>query len=343
MPDETRPQNPTTTSSTTPQNPIGDLPREGGVVGPSRGGIAVPQSAAPSGGTILGTGEDVAAKMKAGAPVFGDVLKAIGFSVAESQKALDDGVITGIEKLNKTKIKVVRQVVQELDSDGLPSAANTKLVTQEMSVLNFFTPTFHEWKNVELAMDLTVGEFHAEQGVQFKAQQHSTSIGAGAQRSFWGFGGWFGVSHSSAFQSVETENKQDVAWSSGQVRISALLGPRRTGKFPTPATAEIGPQIYVTQGAVTEVKNDDDQVTSRAVDVMIEVRTRSGAPMAAGKNIVLESGGLLPNFGSQGSVTDANGRVKVNLRRNVGGAPGFVKFPLSVSFGKKRQAFTVML
>ncbi len=341
MPDETKPQNPTTTtSSTTPTNPIDELPREGGVVSRTSGGIAAPRTSGTSGGVILGTGEDVAGKMNKGAPIFGDVLRSIGFAVAESQKALDDGVITGVEKLNDTKIEVVTQVIQELDEDGQIDAEKSHLVTQELSVLNFFTPTFHEWKSVELCMDLTVGEFHAEQGVQFNAKQQSTSVGGGGS---WGFGGWFNMSHQRSSDSVDIDNKQDVAWSSGQVRVTALLGPRRTGKFPTPATAEKGPQIYVTQGALAEQKNDDDEVTSRSVDVLIEVRTTAGGPMAEGKNIVLESGGLLPDFGTQGSVTDAKGRVKVNLKRNVGGAPGFAKFPLSVSFGKKRQAFTVML
>ena len=349
MADETKPT--TTTSSTTPQNPLTELPREGGIVGATTGGDvaadAVGSNAAappvPSGGIILGAGEDAAKRLGEGAPVFGQVLKNIGLAVAESQKALDEGVITGIKKLNDTKIKVVTQVVQELNDDGLPDASKTQLVTNELSVLNFFVPTFHEWKNVELSMDLSVGEFDATQGVKFHAEQESTSVGAGGSKSAWGFSGWFSASHSQSEQTVNVESSQDVSWSSGQVRVSALLGPRRTGKFPTPATVEIAPQIYVTQGAISEQKTDE-VVTSRAVDVMIEIRKRDGSKMQEGVPIVVESGGLLPDFGATGSSTDAKGRVKVKLTRSLaGGAKGFQKFPISVALKAKRQAFTVTL
>lgn len=353
MADETKPTT-TTTSSTTAQNPLTELPREGGIVGApggavaaSGGAVAAPATAAslpPSGGIILGAGEDAARRLGEGAPVFGQVLESVGLAIAESQKALDEGVITGIKKLNDTKIKVVTQVVQELTEDGLPDASKTQLVTNELSVLNFFVPTFHEWKNVELAMDLTIGEFDAEQGVKFHAQQESTSVGGGFSKS-WGFGGagWFGVSRAETEQTVNVDNLQDVSWSSGQVRVSALLGPRRTGKFPTPANVEIAPQIYVTQGGISEQKTDD-VVTSRAVDLMIEIRKRDGSTMQQGVPIVVESGGLLPDFGNTGSVTDAKGRVKVKLTRSLAGAPkGFQKFPISVALKAKRQPFTVTL
>jgi hypothetical protein len=346
MADETKPTD-TTTSSTTPQNSVTELPREGGIVGATGGAVAAPQTAAspaPSGGIILGAGEDAANRLIEGAPVFGKVLELVGFAVAQSQQSLDEGVITGVKKLNDTKIKVVTQVVQELNEDGLPDASKTQLVTNELSVLNFFVPTFHEWKNVELAMDLTVGEFDAEQGVKFHAEQESTSVGGGFSKS-WYFGGagWFGMSHSESEQTTNVETSQDMTWSSGQVRVSALLGPRRTGKFPTPATVEIAPQIYVTQGAISEQKTDE-VVTSRAVDVMIEVRKRDGSTMQQGVPIVVESGGLLPDFGGTGSVTDAKGRVKVKLTRSLaGGAKGFQKFPISVALKAKRQPFTVTL
>jgi hypothetical protein len=346
MADETKPMDPTTTTSSTDvQNPITELPREGGIVGAAAGGALTALDAGalggPSGGIVLDAAGDTAKRLGDDALAFGQVLKSIGFAVAESQKALDDGVITGIKKLNDTKIKVVTQVVQELNEDGVPDPAKTKLVTNELSVLNFFTPTFHEWKNVELCMDLTVGDFHKDQGVQFQAKQESTSVGGGGS---WGFGGWFNFSHASAQQAVDVSTTQDVSWSSGQVRVSALLGPRRTGKFPTPATMEIGPQIYVTQGAVSEQKTND-VVTSRSVDVLIQLRKRDGSAMQKDVNVAFDSGGLLPSFiNPNGSATDNDGRIKVKLTRSLSiGTAGFAKFPLSAALGAKRQTFTVTL
>ncbi|MES1243869.1 MAG: hypothetical protein ABUT39_19850 [Acidobacteriota bacterium] len=327
-------------------SPVTELPREGGVVGASPGGTLTTSDASelttPTGGILLATddpGKKITGELGAGAPAFGSVLSSIGTAVATSQKALDKGVVDAVKKLSEKKIKVVTQVVQELNDDGIPDTAKTKLITNEVSVLNYFTPTFHEWKTVELSMDLTVGAFHAEQGVQFNAHQESSSIGGGGA---WGFGGWFDFSHASSDQSVKIKNQQDVAWSSGQVQLVAQLGPRNTGKFPVPASVEIGPQIYVTQGAVTEQKTAD-VVTSRSVDVLIELRKRSGEPMQQGVNIVLESGTLLPSFAT-GSSTDGNGRVKVKLTRSLSAAAkGFEKFPLSVSLGSRNKSFTVML
>jgi hypothetical protein len=347
MADETKPQDPRKTTSANPQNPITELPRDGGVLATPTGGIAAPTSGivadasppGPTGGVTLGVGEDVAKKLADNKGVFGDVLRDIGFSVAESQKALDQSVISGIKKLNDTKIKVVTQVVQELNDDGIPDASKTKLITNELSALNFFTPNFLEYKEVLLSMDLTVGEFHGEQGVKFHNEQESTSVGGGGT---WGFGGWFNLSHSRSEQNVAINNSQDVSWSSGQVHVSATLGERTTGKFPTPATVEIGPQIFVTQGAVAEQKTGE-VVTSRSVDVMIEVRKVDGSPMQQGVNIVVETAGLLPSF-TDGSATNAQGRVNLKLTRSLAGsAKGFTKFPLSAALGAKRKAFTVTL
>lgn len=340
MSDGSTPQNEQKTDGS--ESPATELPRAGGVISAGTGdAMMAPEPFSPTGSLLASEDPGVTTtdKLGAGAPAFGNVLTAIGTAVATSQKALDKGVVEAIKKLNDKKITIVTQVVQELNDYGIPDPKKTNLITNEVSVLNYFTPTFHEWKNVELSMDLTVGAFHSEQGVQFNAHQESSSVGASGS---WGFGGWFNFSHASASQSVSTSDRLDVAWSSGQVHLDAQLGPRNTGKFPVPSSVEIGPQIYVTQGAVAEQKTGDT-VTGRSVDVLIELRKTNGAPMQKGVNIVLESGKLLPSF-PDGSSTDDNGRVKVQLKRSLSSAAtGFEKFPLSVSLGAKRQPFTVTL
>src|SRR5262249_62261753 len=144
----------------------------GDVVPPTNGGGVF----RPAGGIALDVGTDVTDRLDAALPAFGNVLAAIGNGVATSQTALDHGVIDTVNELNGTNITVLTDVVEVLNGDGLPDAAQTQLITQDLSVLNFFAPVFHEWKNVSIAMDLSVGAFHESQGLMFSSSQHSSSF-----------------------------------------------------------------------------------------------------------------------------------------------------------------------
>jgi hypothetical protein len=203
--------------------------------------------------------------------------------------------------------------------------------------LNYFTPTFHEWKDVTITMDLVVGEYDAKQGFTFANQQSNTTVGGGVS---WAgsFSGSFSVQHASVSQSVQTNAQQVSEWSSGQLLVDAQLGPRRTGKFPVPASVVIAPQIYITQGQVTDVKNGNT-VTSRSVVLTIELRKASGE-ISVNRTITLEAGGLL---GGGSYSTDPKGQATMTLTRNLTAGSSFQKFPLSVSLGQIRQPFTVTL
>src|SRR5262249_4529834 len=137
-----------------------------------------------------------------------------------------------VNLLNNTKITVLTDVVEVLGDDGLPDASKTELITEDVSVLNFFTPIFHEWKNVSIAMDLEVGAFHEDQGLTFTAKQHSQ--GLALTGLFWGFVGWGTDTDSEANQDVSSTVNHEVRWQQGQVRVDARLGPRNTSKFPIP-------------------------------------------------------------------------------------------------------------
>ena len=294
---------------------------------------------APMGGITLDVGTDITTQLNQAIPAFGNVLTAIGNGVASSQKALDQSVITTVNTLNTTNIDVLTDVVDVLNDDGLPDPTKTQLITENVSVLNFFSPTVHEWKNVSISMDLAVGSFHQDQGLQFSAAQHSEQVTATGL--FWGFLGWFDTDTSDTSQSSSTTTTQEVQWQQGQIRVDALLGPRNTSKFPIPDSVTIGPQIYITQGAVVENKTGD-VVTSRQVDVQIEVRKSTGAANPS-VNILLDAGSLLPSFTGGTSTTDASGKLKATLTRNVSGAAGFVKFPVTASLGLLRKSFTLTL
>jgi len=292
-------------------------------------------------GALLDVGTDVTAQLDAAIPAFGNVLTAIGNGVANSQQALDQGVISTVQTLNNTTITVVTEVIEVLNEDGLPDAAQTQVITQDLSLLNFFTPTLHEWKNVQISMDLEVGSFHRDQGVQFSARQHKES--ATATGLFWGFLGWFDMESKTTSQSSSSAVTNEVAWQQGQVRVDALLGPRTTNRFQSPDRISIGPQIFVVQGALSE-QTTAGVTTARSVDLRIEVRRADGGPNP-GKTIVLDAGGLLPSFpGAGGATTDPNGLVTARLTRSLGaGVTGFRQFNVAVSLGQIRKTATITL
>jgi len=334
------------TSPATPTKPADAVrmavPAGGALVGAGAGGDFVPPDGngafRPSGGIALDVGTDVTDRLGKAIPSFGNVLNSVGSGVAVSQTALDNAVIDTVNKLNGTNIKVLTDVIEVLGDDGLPDAAHTQLITQDVSVLNYFMPTFHEWKNVSIAMDLEVGAFHQTEGLTFSATQHQDSVETTGL--FWGFIGWSSTDDVTTEEDSSTTRDHEVRWQRGQVRVDAMLGPRRTSKFPVPDKISVGPQIFVTQGAVTT--QDSGGAKTRSIDIVIEIRKADGS-VNPGKNIILDAAGLLPSFAS-GSASGPDGKIKATLTRSLTpGFTGFQKYNVSAALGQIRKSFTVTL
>ncbi len=297
-------------------------------------------------GSVLGDA-NAADDAKEIAPTFGDVLKSIGLAVAESQKALDDSLVTTAQKLSETTIKVVTDVVQVLDEDGRPDPTASEIITEEMSLVNFVPPTPHMWNHVAVSMDMSVGEITSESGFTFKQKQTNVNVGGGWFSVF----GWFAggsASHSSTEMNVksETENK----WATGSVRMDAELGSRPSDKLPVGAEIATGPRITFSQGAVKEEKRTG--FLRRSMELTVEVRKDTGEP---NPNKVLEvdvapfSFSFVNDAASSpkltGSTTNTAGVIKVLLTRDVP-----VNNPLTptkgtvrVKLGQIRKQFEVTL
>lgn len=280
-------------------------------------------SGAPRGaGTgTLGLEADVSGQLAASVPTFGNVLLSIGTGVAQSQAALDAGVIETVNKLKDTKITVVTDVIQTLDDDGLPvtAASGTQLVTSDVSVLNFFPPAVHQWDHVSISMDMTLSAVDSERGMVFTDTKWKTN--AHAVGLFWGFIGWFDTDTQSTTTDATSRTREESRFASGQVRLDALLGPRPLTNFPAAIDAAIGPQLYFALGSTRETTaGDSGVVTARAVDLLITVRKANGAANPS-VNIVLDAGSFLPSFkttdGFSGSTTNAEGKIMVTLTRNI--------------------------
>ena len=296
-------------------------------------------------GTLGALDADVSGEIAALAPTFGDVLIAIGNGVASSQEALDRGLVETATTLSRTNITVVTDVIQELNDDGLPQLDATQLVTQEVSLINYVRPTAHEWSHVALAMDLSVGAMDSEQGMTFSRTMSSSYLAnAGLFMGFLGIG-VSSFRDSSTFRSSESEFEAN--WAEGQVRMDAMLRPRKMEGFEPPANVQIGPQIYLSQGAVTET-TAGGVVTARATELQITVRKADGS---VNPNVVLEvdSGPFDPSFASgagfSGSTTNAAGLCKLTLSRTIP-SPLFqrrIRSAITVNLGQIRKQIVLSL
>ncbi len=313
------------------------------------GGVDLPDAegggGADGGLEAMDVATDVAGKLDSIAPTFGEILKSVGTGVAAAQRALDASVVATARRLADTKIDVVTDVIQRINDDtGLPEAPNpdTDLVKQQLSVLNFVTPTVHEWKYVALSMDLTVAGFNEKTGMSFNS--FSMRAGQGSAGAYLGFVGVGSTSLNSDFSTVRATIERESEWAEGQVQLDSLLAPRRTTKFPVPASVEVGPQIFVTQGRTTDVRDGtraNAPLVERQVEVTITILKANGEANG-GRNPVIEAPGLLREA-MAGGATNARGKVVYRLRRFYGRPAPFASFPVTVRLGAIVRRFAVDL
>lgn len=275
-------------------------------------------------------------------PTFGNVLLNIGTGVAASQEAMDQALVASVQKMQDTTITVVTDVIQELDDHGLPDTTKeVRVVTEEVSLVNYVPPTQQLWNRVALSMDMTVTGMSAENGMVFKQQQTQASGFAGS--SWWGFYGWFDGSASTTSQQQQSHNAYEQQWASGQVKLDATLGSRRMEKLPVGAEVVTGPQISFSVGQATDEKVGT--LTRRTVDVTVQVRKRDGQVLV-GQNLQVTSDPFPYAFGTaEGSVTNTAGKVVVRLTRdypsNVQPAP--VKGTITVKMNDLVRNFDLTL
>ena len=290
---------------------------------------------------------DVSQALASSVPSFGNVLQSIGFSIADSQSNLDQGVVATAKQMNDTKIDVITEVILDLDDDGNPAEDQPDPVRQSVSLLNFFPPMVHEWKHVALSMDLTVSALHYQHGLVFNQVIKKTDQVTYPMN--WGFLGWFKtdltteVTRTTA-SDYASQFHQDVDWAEGQVRVDALLGPRETTAFPAPTEVAVGPQIYFNQGPVVEKFDKSStspvqRTTSFVVTVLkssgdvngnVYLEFNAGSLAASGQNDSATGGEFKGNY------TNTKGQVKVNVLRDLRGLASTtsVETTLKVTLGQ---------
>lgn len=275
-------------------------------------------------------------------PTFGNVLLSIGTGVAASQEAIDRSLIETVKTLQDTRITVVTDVIQELGDDGLPDVDKPPTVeTQEVSLINYVPPSHHRFESVKISMDMSVSGVSSEHGLVFNQQQAHAAGSSGS--SWWGFYGWFDGYGSASRQEQSQVNQAEQQWSSGQVRLDAVLGARRMEKLPVGAQVEIGPQISFSVGTAREATTDN--VSQRWVEVTVQVRKSSGAVNPDKRLSVTCDPFPYAYVGSFTNTTDAQGKTVVKVYRDYprGLAPTPAKARLTVTLGAIARTFDVTL
>jgi hypothetical protein len=347
-----RPAAPQVTEEATLPAGLNDAIQATGLVPATEADAAVLAAAVPVGATLQGDAASTLGGLMGVTsplgqfqdvmPTFGNVLMNIGAGVAQSQEEMDKSLVATVQKLRDATITVVTDVIQELDDQGLPDATKeVKLVTEEVSLLNYVPPTQHLWNRVALSMDLTVTGMSAENGMVFKQQQTQASGVAGS--SWWGAYNWFDGQASTSTQQQSTRSAYEQQWSSGQVRLDATLGSRRMEKLPVGAEVSTGPQISFSMGQTTETKAGP--LVRRAVEVTLQVRKRNGQ-VSPGQNLVVSSDPFPYAFATpEGSTTNATGKVVVQLTRDYPATvtPAPTPGTLSVKMGEMVRNFDITL
>ena len=148
-------------------------------------------------------------------------------------------------------------------------------MSTDLSVLNFFMPTVHEWKRVALSMDLSVGAFNETNGLSFNANQSGDGVGVAGL--FWGF---LGVERDVRLRRrarTPTRSTPSRRRAGPQARCASTRSSAhgRPGSLPGAEPVAIGPQIVFSQGAVKETAVAGAGI-NRSVDVVVRSRKAGG-------------------------------------------------------------------
>lgn len=282
-------------------------------------------------GSAMATGTsrgepEVTGELRGAGIAFGDLIRATGEAVANTQRQLNDTSAATATALAQNKVDVI--AVQEKIFDDAGTLTEVQTHTRKLPLVNFIDPVFYEWSSVRLQGTFYAREFTSESGSSSSSSASSTTSGGGGGFSIE-FGGISkgiaaaalgklagGSGSSSSDPSSSGSSSQSASASSdismGTMRLNALLRPRRDVGVPRPNQAIQGPRLAVIEGAIVDVAGPPHV---RTLNVLIEYRRRDGSPIE-GKAISIDTHGVPWTFVDAAQVeTDEEGRVEIQLRR----------------------------
>lgn len=269
-------------------------------------------------------------ELDAQAAVFGDMLEAVGLAVADSQATLDQSFCQSIKDLADRRITVVREVVTQLDDEGMPIIGDAELRSIEVSPLQYFTPPVHQWEDVSVSMDLSVASVSKTDGVTFKQSQWNAGV-SGTGRALFSPLSWVGgakASYDRTGANAQVSSSSETAFTQGSVLMDGKLGVRTTRSQPEAAKFVIGPQISISpkpfneEFEIIEGEGEEDAESKRLKRRKVPVEIlllKSDGSINPGKLLELECD--FPFFvsdddGTGDFKTDAKGKLKVDVYRD---------------------------
>ena len=239
---------------------------------------------------------------------FGDLVLKTGLAVAETMKRLNETGANTATELAHTVVDVI--ALQERVYDDLGNVTEGKSYVQKLPLVNFIDPVFYEWTEVRLQGVFIAREFASATSSSNTSSSTSDKSGQGGLLVVLGGGRttFDGVTSST---DVTTNSDSDVSF--GNIRMNALLQPRRDVGVPKPTQVIQGPRLALVQGSKADIL-DGDAITARTMDVLIQYHRRDGTPIN-GKSISVEAPDVAWQFtGAQ--TTDAQGNLSIQLRRD---------------------------
>lgn len=239
---------------------------------------------------------DITDELTKGGPAFGTFLTAVGKGVADTQKALDEALISSATALAEKTIEIPVIYQQVLDDEGLPSDESAP-VMQTVPLITFIPPTAYAFTQVHLTADMDVSEFNTANGLNIKKSKTDFNVNAKAK---YGLIGGFGISGGTNLDvhtdndATHKSNSEDRA--AGKLHMEATLEPRRDIQLPKPFLVQKGPKLRLTaqpaQGfdaATPPVATSDvTKIVRREVTVVAHLTKQDGTELAGDLDVVCD-------------------------------------------------------
>jgi hypothetical protein len=267
-----------------------------------------------------GVGNTVGDKLGGAGLAFGDLVKQVGMSVAETQRRLNETCAATANALANTTVDVIAVQATEYGDDGSVDA--NRNITMPLPLVNFIDPVNYEMSEVHLqgvfyasefkAANLTTTDssrFNGSASLHLGGWFSGTSAGAGVTAAAAAAASGSGGSYNSATESAthtESGSATKQSYEFGQVRMNAEMIPRDDIGVPKPNHIVRGPSLLLVPQelkTLPQTPTAEHPLTERSVIVKLSYRRRNGDAIPDA-SFAVETGGLPWNYCNAAGVVD---------------------------------------
>ncbi len=255
---------------------------------------------------------DVSGQLATAGMAFGDLVKLVGQSVADTQSKLNQTAASSTSTLATTLVDMI--AVQEVDYKDDGTIEGSKTFVQKLPLINFVDPVLYQWSVVNLQGRFVAGQFASATSLDGSSGSSTDSSGQA------GIGIIFGLGYNN-FQydnnQVNINTTNSVESSVGLLRMTAVLEPRHDVGVPKPRTAIQGPSLDIAAGPIVDHAAAGTTPATRTMDAVITLLRADASPIDSGVVSITTDGTpwTFTDSSPSGRITDINGQVGVTLTR----------------------------